>query len=361
MSAAHPAYTRNSERTAAGNPAASGANGTTAGGGATASGGAEAGGAAGGAAVTAVTAAAGSAAGAASAANGSLRPALQLLSELRRAWPQAMGTSLLGLRDVHEEWRRFVGMRRGAAAGAADVALHFCSTDLSSCFDTIEQPRLYEALTMALTLHGGETAAPLDTPPGAVAARATATAAAVTTAAAAEAVATSQHGGVWLDTQLKAHGPSRRRVAPRLMSLFTNAPRRRSATNLFKTRRGAELALCSSSSTRGVRSRRRKWALLLELVFSNLALIDSRACVQVLLAPNRTRQPRTMSCPCCVHAWTPRVFPGPPPAPRTAAGWRAARLGPLVACVRIALWRARPEAPRAFPPTLRHLGARRRR
>ena len=36
MSAAHPAYTRNSERTAAGNPAASGANGTTAGGGATA-------------------------------------------------------------------------------------------------------------------------------------------------------------------------------------------------------------------------------------------------------------------------------------------------------------------------------------
>ena len=167
MSAAHPAYTRNSERTAAGNPAASGANGTTAGGGATASGGAEAGAAAGGAAVTAVTAA---------AARGGRR-ALRTVrygrrcscSELRRVAP-AMGTSLLGLRDVHEEWRRFVGMRRGAAAGAADVALHFCSTDLSSCFDTIEQPRLYEALTMALTLHGGDCGAS-DTPPGAVAAR----------------------------------------------------------------------------------------------------------------------------------------------------------------------------------------------
>ena len=313
MSAAHPAYTRNSERTAAGNPAASGANGTTAGGGATASGGAEAGGAAGGAAVTAVTAAAGSAAGAASAANGSLRPALQLLSELRRAWPQAMGTSLLGLRDVHEEWRRFVGMRRGAAAGAADVALHFCSTDLSSCFDTIEQPRLYEALTMALTLHGGETAAPLDTPPGAVAARATATAAAVTTAAAAEAVATSQHGGVWLDTQLKAHGPSRRRMAPRLMSLFTNALETPLGDELVQDAAGRRAGLVFvEQHARRAFTTTQVGALLLELVFSNLALIDSRACVQVLLAPNRTRQPAYHVMPVLCACVDSTCFPRPP-------------------------------------------------
>ena len=263
--------------------------------------------------MTAVTAAAGSAAGAASAANGSLRPALQLLSELRRAWPQAMGTSLLGLRDVHEEWRRFVGMRRGAAAGAADVALHFCSTDLSSCFDTIEQPRLYEALTMALTLHGGETAAPLDTPPGAVAARATATAAAVTTAAAAEAVATSQHGGVWLDTQLKAHGPSRRRMAPRLMSLFTNALETPLGDELVQDAAGRRAGLVFvEQHARRAFTTTQVGALLLELVFSNLALIDSRACVQVLLAPNRTRQPAYHVMPVLCACVDSTCFPRPP-------------------------------------------------
>ena len=203
-------------------------------------------------------------------------------------------------------------MRRGAAAGAADVALHFCSTDLSSCFDTIEQPRLYEALTMALTLHGGETAAPLDTPPGAVAARATATAAAVTTAAAAEAVATSQHGGVWLDTQLKAHGPSPPHGASADVSFHQrsgDAARRRTCSRRggapsWPCVRRAARAACVHDDARG--------ALLLELVFSNLALIDSRACVQVLLAPNRTRQPAYHVIPVLCACVDSTCFPRPP-------------------------------------------------
>lgn len=73
--------------------------------------------------------------------NAALAPLLPLLSSLRRRLPAAFGTSVLGMTEVHVRWRHFVAERRHLAPSAP---LHFSATDLTGCFDTIAQPRLFQ-------------------------------------------------------------------------------------------------------------------------------------------------------------------------------------------------------------------------
>jgi hypothetical protein len=68
---------------------------------------------------------------------------------LRRRLPAVLGTSLLGLAEAHSRWRVFVAERRHLAPHSL---LEFESNDLTGCFDTIAQPRLFQALQFAMRL-----------------------------------------------------------------------------------------------------------------------------------------------------------------------------------------------------------------
>ena len=108
--------------------------------------------------------------------NTALAHLLPLLNSLRRRLPSALATSLLGLSEVHVRWRHFVAERRHLAP---DALLRFSSTDLTGCFDTIAQPRLFQAIQFALRLLLTTTAGP---PAGRATAAVPATSAATATA-----------------------------------------------------------------------------------------------------------------------------------------------------------------------------------
>ena len=55
--------------------------------------------------------------------------------------------------QVHRRWRQFVSERRDVAPRAP---LLFCSTDVSSCFDTLTQSRLFESLHSAMCVRGSD-------------------------------------------------------------------------------------------------------------------------------------------------------------------------------------------------------------
>ena len=52
---------------------------------------------------------------------------------------------------MHARWRHFVASWRALAPGAP---LHFCSSDITQCYDTIDQSRLLETVRAALRAHG---------------------------------------------------------------------------------------------------------------------------------------------------------------------------------------------------------------
>ena len=89
--------------------------------------------------------------GRAAPVNEALRPLFHLLRALADAQPAALGASVLGLSEVHGRWRHFVG---GWRALAPHARLHFCSTDIAQCYDTIDQARLLATLGGALRAHG---------------------------------------------------------------------------------------------------------------------------------------------------------------------------------------------------------------
>ena len=68
-----------------------------------------------------------------------------------RLSPGLLGTSLLSLDAVHERWRAFAAERRLRAPGCA---LHFGSTDLVACYDTIDQREALAAVNAALRSRG---------------------------------------------------------------------------------------------------------------------------------------------------------------------------------------------------------------
>lgn len=70
--------------------------------------------------------------------NASLAHLLPLLASLRHVLPSALGTSVLGMTDAQRRWRSFVADRR---CHAPSMPLHFRSTDLTGCYDTIAQVR----------------------------------------------------------------------------------------------------------------------------------------------------------------------------------------------------------------------------
>jgi len=83
--------------------------------------------------------------------NAQLKPAFELLTAMRKAYPQLLGASCLGLDEVHARWRQFVCERRRVASSAR---LRFVTTDLANCYDTIVQSQLWAALNAALEVRG---------------------------------------------------------------------------------------------------------------------------------------------------------------------------------------------------------------
>lgn len=74
--------------------------------------------------------------GGANSVNEALRPLFHLLRAVADRQPAALGASVLGLSEVHARWRHFVASWRALAPGAP---LHFCSSDIAQCYDTIDQ------------------------------------------------------------------------------------------------------------------------------------------------------------------------------------------------------------------------------
>ena len=83
--------------------------------------------------------------------NEALRPLFHLLRALADNQPAALGASVLGLCEVHARWRLFVASWRALAPCAP---LHFCSSDIAQCYDTIDQVRLLDTVRAALHAHG---------------------------------------------------------------------------------------------------------------------------------------------------------------------------------------------------------------
>ena len=81
--------------------------------------------------------------------NASVAPLIPLFTALRRQHPSAFATSLLGIGEVHDRWRRFVAERRRLAPYGV---LDFGASDLAGCYDTIAQPRLFQSLQFAMRL-----------------------------------------------------------------------------------------------------------------------------------------------------------------------------------------------------------------
>ena len=80
--------------------------------------------------------------GGVSSVNEALRPLFHLLRAVADRQPAALGASVLGLSEVHARWRHFVASWRALAPGAP---LHFCSSDIAQCYDTIDQVTHHEA------------------------------------------------------------------------------------------------------------------------------------------------------------------------------------------------------------------------
>ena len=81
--------------------------------------------------------------------NAHLAHLLPLLSSLHGRLPSAFATSLLGMAEAQARWRVFVAERRQLAP-SAPVTLR--SSDLTGCFDTLAQPRLFQSIAFALRL-----------------------------------------------------------------------------------------------------------------------------------------------------------------------------------------------------------------
>lgn len=74
--------------------------------------------------------------------NTSLKPLFQYLTAVCRRVPSLHGTSVSGLAQAHERWRGFVSELRSGGSGRGwpgSSALHFSSTDINNCYDTIDQ------------------------------------------------------------------------------------------------------------------------------------------------------------------------------------------------------------------------------
>lgn len=89
------------------------------------------------------------AAGHEASVNFSLKPVFQFLTAICHRLPALHGTSVCGLSQAHERWRSFVAeLRLGARRGhPGSDELHFSSTDISNCYDTIDKVRRRRATT----------------------------------------------------------------------------------------------------------------------------------------------------------------------------------------------------------------------
>ena len=194
--------------------------------------------------------------------NAALAHLLPVLNSLRRHVPSTFATSLLGMTEVHSRWRSFVAERRHLAP---NHPLRFSAADLTGCFDTIAQPRLFQAIQFALRL-----------------------AMASTTSERSPSASTASSSRVLIPKRFRVYHPSANRLLARSMTEVCSG--RTAADSL----RGAQrLAACGTShgalfhemSTVQPQSSRTVLAQMREHIFCNLVAIDGLVLVQRMGIP----------------------------------------------------------------------------
>jgi len=280
--------------------------------------------------------------------NTALAHLLPLLSSLRRRLPSALATSLLGLSEVHVRWRHFVAERRHLAP---DALLRFSSTDLTGCFDTIAQPRLFQAIQFALRLLLTTTAGPpvgraMAAVPATTAAAATATGGALVSRSAARAPAPPPPPRVLIPRSFRVYRPSAGGLVARTLTEVCGG--RLVADPLAAAARlaasgAAHGALFIEGATVRPQASRLALAQMREHVFCNVVALDGQFLVQRMGVP----QGSVLSSLFCSlhygayeHAILARYLPH-------RAALDSDRQGPLGTAVRV---RAAPAAPPTAEP-----------
>lgn len=269
--------------------------------------------------------------------NRSLAHLLHVFSSLRRDLPACFGTSVLGMVEVHARWRHFVAERRHLAPHAP---LRFTSTDLTGCFDTIAQPRLFPAVVFALRLLLASASAP-----------STAANSRPRAAAASRPAPTLLHRPpprVLLHKPFRLHHPSARGLVSRPLidvcggglssDLYATAARL-AATG------AAHGTLFSEGAVAAAEPARMALSALREHIFCNLVALHGRCYVQRMGVPQVRPAPahalanavHTCCMPCLHQRTHARLRPG---------------LNPLGDLLLPTLRHSRPRASRALPPTL---------